>query len=319
MFRLALIAFLLFSGCSSLNRGAQNVDIATLETETTMLSNFIHGAPFDLQGHRGARGLAPENTIPAFIKALEIGVTTLEMDAVISKDQVVFVSHEPWMNSAICSHPDGSPVSKEEEKGLRLYEMTAPEIALFDCGSRGNPTFPQQIPTAVSKPTLQSVLEAVSSWSAAHEGAKPRFNIEIKSSPDGDGILHPSVSTYAELLHKVLKGNDVLDRTSVQSFDERALVATHQIDPTVSLVWLISNDEGFEANMAKLPFIPSIYSPNHNLVDAALVQKVHEKGMQIIPWTINETDRMRFLMGLGIDGLITDYPDRAKDVLSQMN
>lgn len=291
----------------------------TLSTNTHVAINTVKGKPFDLQGHRGARGLIPENTIPAFIKALEIGVTTLEMDAVVSGDEIVVVSHEPWMSASICSHPDGTPVTKDEEKQVRLFEMTYAQIGAYDCGLRGNPLFPEQTPLKVSKPSLQSVFEAVYAYTAAHQTSMPLFNIEIKSTPDGDGVFHPDVTRYATLLYQVLVENNVLDRTYVQSFDERALVAMHTIDPSVPLVWLVSNNDGLEANLAKLPFVPSVYSPNHQLVDPELVREAHKKGMFVIPWTVNDRDRMEELIDLGVDGLITDYPDRAKQLLSHLN
>jgi glycerophosphoryl diester phosphodiesterase len=271
----------------------------------------------DLQGHRGARGLLPENTIPAFQRALDLGVTTLEMDVTINAEGHVVLSHEPWISAKICSHPDGRNVTEDEEKRLRIYAMSDEEIAGFDCGSRGHPGFPRQQAMPVSKPLLGDVLQAVATHSPASARAPVRFNIEIKSRPEGDRVFHPEVREYANILYEVLKEYDVLERTTVQSFDPRALEAMHSIDPQVSTAWLISNPHGIRENLAQLSFVPDIYSPDYELVDEELIRTAHARNIQVIPWTVNDADTMRKLFGWGVDGLITDYPDLAVEVLSE--
>ena len=271
----------------------------------------------DLQGHRGARGLMPENTIPAFLRALDLGVTTLEMDVAINAEGHVVLSHEPWISAKICSHPDGRKVTEDEEKRLRIYTMSDEEVAGFDCGSRGHPDFPRQQAMAVSKPLLGDVLQAVATHSSTSARAPVRFNIEIKSRPEGDRVFHPEVWEYANILYQVLKEYDVLDRTTVQSFDPRALEAMHSIDPQVSTSLIISNPHGIGENLAQLSFVPDIYSPDYELVDEELIRAAHARNIQVIPWTINEADTMRKLLAWGIDGLITDYPDLAVEVLSE--
>ncbi len=263
---------------------------------------------YDLQGHRGARGLLPENSVPGFLLALEYGVDTIEMDVVVSADSHVVVSHEPWMSPEICSHPDGTVVGEEEAMSLNLFTMPYERIALFDCGSRGNERFPEQEPLSVVKPLLADALRAVES--AAETPV--RYNIEIKSRKEGDGVFHPDVDTFASLVHQVIDEYELMDRTTIQSFDPRSLESYHRIAPQATLALLVSNEWGFQANMDRLSFLPQIYSPNHRLVDRALVDSVHSAGLTIVPWTINETARMRELLDLGVDGLITDYPDRAK-------
>jgi len=263
---------------------------------------------YDLQGHRGARGLLPENSVPGFLLALEYGVDTIEMDVVVSADSHVVVSHEPWMSPEICSHPDGTVVGEEEAMSLNLFTMPYERIALFDCGSRGNERFPEQEPLSVVKPLLADALRAVES--AAETPV--RYNIEIKSREEGDGVFHPDVDTFASLVHQVIDEYELMDRTTIQSFDPRSLESYHRIAPQATLALLVSNEWGFQANMDRLSFLPQIYSPNHRLVDRALVDSVHSAGLTIVPWTINETARMRELLDLGVDGLITDYPDRAK-------
>ena len=265
---------------------------------------------YDLQGHRGARGLLPENSVPGFLLALEYGVDTIEMDVVVSADSHIVVSHEPWMSAEICSHPDGTAVSEDEAMALNLFKMSYERIALFDCGSRGNERFPEQEPLSVVKPLLADALRAIES--AAETPV--RYNIEIKSREEGDGVFHPDVDTFASLVHQVIEEFEVMDRTTIQSFDPRSLESYHRIAPQATLALLVSNEWGFQANLDRLSFLPKIYSPNHRLVDRALVESVQSAGLTIVPWTINEAARMRELLDLGVDGLITDYPDRAKAI-----
>jgi glycerophosphoryl diester phosphodiesterase len=270
---------------------------------------------FDIQGHRGARGLMPENSIPAFLKALDLGVTTLELDLAVSQDSQLVVSHDPVFNSHICSAPEGEPISEEEESSYRIFQMPYAEVSRFDCGSRGNAQFPEQVPTATYKPLLKTVIDTVEAYRSRHHLPPVEFNIETKSGPNGDNISHPAPETFAQLLYRELQRLHILDRSTVQSFDVRTLQAIHEIDPTVRLVLLVSNTDGLDANLAALGFTPDVYSPAYRLVDADLVEAVHSRGMKLIPWTVNEVDDMRRLKDLGIDGLITDYPNRAQSLL----
>jgi glycerophosphoryl diester phosphodiesterase len=122
------------------------------------------------------------------------------------------------------------------------------------------------------------------------------YNIEIKSKEEGDGILHPDVSTFAGLVYEVLDELGLMDRTIVQSFDPRALEAFKLLAPEAMLALLVSNEIGFQPNLDRLTFLPQIYSPNHKLVDQSLVDSVHGLGMTIVPWTVNNTDRMEDLL-----------------------
>jgi glycerophosphoryl diester phosphodiesterase len=271
----------------------------------------------DLQGHRGARGLLPENTIPGFQRALELGVTTLEMDVAINAEGHAVLSHEPWMSAKICVHPDGRKVTEEEEKSLNIYGMSDEQVAGFDCGSRGHPDFPRQQARPLSKPLLSEVLQAFASPSSASGQPSVRFNIEIKSRPDGDGVFHPEVGEFAQILYGELREYGALERTTVQSFDPRALEAMHGLDPDLSIALLISDSHNLEQNLALLSFVPEIYSPNYKLVDEGLIRAAHARNIQVIPWTVNEAETMRELLDMGVDGLITDYPDIAIEVLSE--
>ena len=266
---------------------------------------------FDWQGHRGARGLAPENTVPAFLKALEFPrITTLEMDLAVSADLKLIVSHDPWMSALICSHPDGRPVGAEEEEDVLLFGKTYAQIKKYDCGRRGNPRFPVQEPMATHKPTLEEVVRAVEKR-VRHKGLPmPGFNIEIKSRPDWDGVQTPPVAVFARLVVEAVRKLRIQDRVCIQSFDPRALREVRALAPGLTLALLVENKDGVEANLERLGFIPQIYSPYHELLNAGVVHTLHERGMRVIPWTVNDTPTMKALVALGVDGIITDYPDR---------
>ena len=269
----------------------------------------------DLQGHRGARGLLPENTIPSFKKALDYGVKTIELDVVVSADSQVVVSHEPWFSSVICTDPAGRRIAHENERSFNIFTMPYDSIRGFDCGSIGNPNFPGQEPVAVGKPLFDSVLVAMEAYASETERPKPFYNVEIKSRSEFDGTFTPVPATFAGLVHDVVVRNGLADRTVVQSFDPRALRAMREIDGDIKLALLVDNDLGLSENLERLGFTPDVYSPHQRLVDEALVRAAHDDGMEVIPWTVNDPDAMQRLLDLGVDGLITDYPDRAVDVL----
>jgi glycerophosphoryl diester phosphodiesterase len=267
--------------------------------------------PFDWQGHRGARGLSPENTIPAFLKALEFpAVRTLELDLAVSADGYLVVSHEPWMSSAICSHPDGKPVQEAEEEGLAIYQMPYERIQGFDCGSRGNVRFPEQMRQMAFKPTLDAVVKEVQQYCEERGREIPFFNIEIKSTPEWDGAKSPAPEVFARLVADKLQELDIAGITTIQSFDPRPLQFLHRNDPGLTLAFLVENTQSIEENLRVLGFVPAIYSPYFGLINREAIEWAHGKGMRVIPWTVNTTNDMQRLLEWGVDGIITDYPNR---------
>lgn len=260
---------------------------------------------FDWQGHRGCRGLMPENSLPAFLHALTFPeVTTLELDLAVSKDKQLIVSHEPWFNPAICRQPNGDSIARRDAEKFLIYQMTAADIRAFDCGSWGNPRFPQQQKMKAYKPTLREVVEAVQAKSP-----NIRWNIEIKSQPEWDGLRHPPVDEFARLVIAELTTLGIRKNATVQSFDVRALQSMHRQAPDIQLAFLIENIRGFDFNMERLGFVPAIYSPYYQLISKKLVRKCHHRDMTLVPWTVNDTAAMRGLIRLGVDGIITDYPN----------
>lgn len=265
---------------------------------------------FDWQGHRGARGLAPENSLPGFLAAIQYPLQTLELDCVISKDSAVVVSHEPWLSSVICLLPDGTPITKEKEDSLIIWQMTYAEIQSFDCGKTRNPNFPEQNTQPAYKPLLSEVVNRLKEHCKSKKIRFPNFNIEIKSNPEWDNIKTPEPELFARLVLSQVKALGIKRKTCIQSFDVRSLKAIKAMDDEVTLSFLVSNEKSIEENLAELGFQPEIYSPNYALVTPELVTKAHQIGIQVIPWTVNEQEDMKKLIEMGVDGIITDYPNR---------
>ncbi len=265
---------------------------------------------FNLQGHRGCRGLMPENTIPAFIRAVEIGVNTLELDLAVSSENELIVSHEPYFNSDICLDPEGREFGDNQALEYNIYKMTYEEIAAFDCGSKPHPRFPHQENFSVSKPRLTDVIDEVHAYCRANNIPLPEWNMEIKSRPYTDDSYHPRPEVFVELLHNLLVEKNITEKSTVQSFDIRVLQAYREHAPEVRLALLIDNNLSGPQNIEKLGFVPEIYSPYYVMVTPDLVKWCHGEGMLIYPWTVNEKPAMQQMLDYGVDGLITDYPDR---------
>lgn len=284
---------------------------------TSLFGQYI--PRFDVQGHRGARGLKPENTIPAFITALDSGVTTLEMDVVITADRQVVVSHEPYMSASFCFDSTGRPITERQEKKYNIYKMTYDDITKFDCGSRGNEEFPKQQKIKQSKPLLRDVIVAVEDHIRSFTRYEVDYNIEIKSSPDGDGKEHPPVEVFSDLVYELIDQYLPLERIVIQSFDFRVLRYWHTKYPHVRLAALVENQKSIDANLEELGFNPSIYSPHYKLLNREKVAYLKKKKIRVIPWTVNDEKEMLLLRGMGVDGFITDYPDRARKYKMTLN
>jgi glycerophosphoryl diester phosphodiesterase len=270
---------------------------------------------FDIQGHRGARGIMPENTIPAMIKGLQLGVTTLEMDIVISKDKQAVVSQEPYFNHEFSLTPDGKPITLKDEKKYNIYKMDYAEVKKFDVGSKVHPRFLGQQKFKAYKPLLGELIDSVEAYVKLNKLAKPDYNIETKLIRKGDGEFQPSPEEYVEIIMDIVKKKKLEKRVIIQSFDIRTLQYVHQKYPKIRTSLGIDEKEDFENNIKDLGFNPTIYSPYSVLVGKTLVDKCHAAGIKIIPWTVNSIKDLQYLMGLGVDGIITDYPN----IMGQLN
>lgn len=265
----------------------------------------------DKQGHRGCRGLMPENTIPAFIKAVDLGVNTLEMDLVITSDNQVLVSHEPFFNHEITTLPNGELVLESDEKELNIYKMPYSEVLKYDVGLKAHPRFPQQLKMKVHKPLLSEVIDSVEMYSKEKHKPALYYNIETKSTPQTDGIFHPEPKKFVDLIIAVIFEKKIENRVIVQSFDIRTLHYLHQKYPEIKTALLVEDfdKKEFLKQIEDLGFIPTIYSPAQNLVTPKLVKECKSKKVKLIPWTVNNSTSMNKLTKMGVDGIISDYPN----------
>ena len=185
-------------------------------------------------------------------------------------------------------------------------------MALYDCGISGNDKFPKQEKVSTNKPLLEDVINTVESYLKTRNLPNVGYNIELKSTEKGDNAFHPAPEEFSDIVARLLSANLDKIRYTIQCFDFRILNYWHKSYPETTLVALVSNNKGLEANLNELDFVPSAYSPNHSLVNQALINDCHAKSMKIIPWTVNNLQRMEELVEMGVDGIITDYPDIAK-------
>ncbi len=238
---------------------------------------------FDLKGHRGCR-LMPENTLPALIKAVELGVSTLEMDVVISGDGQVVVSHEPRMSHEICLHPDGRPVEEREEKKLNLYLLSYAEIQMYDCGMKVHPRFKEQKKMKAVKPTLAMVVDGVRKFVEENNYKQPYYNIEIKSVPSEYNVYQPDPDKFVEMVAAEIQWLGIKEITTIQSFDINVLeVLNKRPGQKHTTAYLVEKGKDLKSNLEKLTFKPDIYSPLYTLVSEATIIACHQQGIGIIP------------------------------------
>jgi glycerophosphoryl diester phosphodiesterase len=264
----------------------------------------------DVQGHRGGRALMPENTIPTMINAINLGVKTLELDCVISKDNQVVVSHDSYMSADFMLKPDGSTISKAEEKSLLIYTMPYDSVRRYDAGTKPHPQFPDQKKLKTYKPLLSELIDSVERYVKVHHLKPVYYNLEIKSSPAGDGVAHPAINEFTKLVMDVLNKKKVAKRVTIQSFDVRPLQLLHQTNPKQVLSYLTSAKETFENAIKKLGFNPNIISPYYTSIDSDFVEQAHMAKVQVLPWTVNDEESMKKMAELKVDGIISDYPDK---------
>ncbi|NQX85219.1 MAG: glycerophosphodiester phosphodiesterase [Flavobacteriaceae bacterium] len=264
----------------------------------------------DVQGHRGCRGLLPENSLLAFEKAIDLGVHTLELDLVITKDKHAIVSHEPFMSRTICLDPYGNVIPESDDKKYNLYQMTHEQIKQFDCGTRRHDRFPKQENIKVYKPLLKEVFALAE---VKHPNIK--YNIEIKSRPSYDLEFTPIPAEFVSIVLAEIKDAGVFDRVNLQSFDLRTLEAIKTQAPKMKVALLVDDSEDIWHKLTLLSYKPDIVSPYYKLLDAKIVRNLKAEYFQVIPWTVNQLEDMQLMLGYDVDGIITDYPDVLQDML----
>lgn len=251
----------------------------------------------------------PENTIPAMKNAIDLHVTTLEMDIAITKDNQAVLSHDPYMSADFVTKPDGTPVSIAEAKTYKIYTLNYEQVRKFEVGTRYYPKFPKQQKMITYKPLLKDLIDSVEAYASAKNRPAPFYNIETKTAPEGDGIYHPEPEEFMKVLMPVIISKGIEKRVIIQSFDPRTLEIVHRDYPEIKTALLVENKDGLVKNLERLTFQPTFYSPYFIFVNEEVVNDCHQKGIKIIPWTVNSKSDIDKLIEQGVDGIITDYPD----------
>lgn len=264
----------------------------------------------EVHGHRGCRGLRPENTLPAFRHAVSLGVDVLELDVVVSADNQVVVSHEPWMSATICRTPTGEAIPPTEQARHNLYAMPYALIRQYDCGLTRHPAYPTQVPEPAYKPLLREVVSAADDQARQQGRALVRFSVEIKSTPSGDALYHPAPALFLALVLAELQALGIGSRTTLLCFDKRILQQARQVAPGLPLCLLIEDEKPLGTHLAELGFIPDVVGPDFRLLTPRLVANLREADLDFVPWTVNETADLRAVLAYHPRGITTDFPDR---------
>ncbi len=295
----------------------------------------------DLQAHRGGRGLMPENTLVAFDNAIHFGVTTLELDTAITKDGVVVITHDPELNPDIVRGPDGKWL---EKKGPAINSLTFAELSRYDIGRLKLGTnyakryIEQRQVDGLRYPKLVDLFAMVRTL----KNDKVRFNIETKISPF-ERELTPSPEVFVDSLLKVIEENGMQSRVTLQSFDWRTLKIAQQKAPRIPTVYLSAqqkfldninagsregsawtaglNAQDFGGSVARMVKAAggTIWSPYFGDIDAAKVKDAQALGLKVVVWTVNELQDIEQMLDWKVDGIITDYPDRARTIMDRRN
>jgi glycerophosphoryl diester phosphodiesterase len=300
-------------------------------------------ASFDLQAHRGGRGETTEESLRAFAKALELGVSTLELDVVLTKDRQPLVWHDPTIQPEKCV--DTAPAFAADPLypyvGKLVHDLTLAQIRMLDCGMLLDDFPHAEVVRGNKIATLPQVFALTDSY-----GADVRFNIETKVEVDNPGAS-ASPQEFVDVILAAIRSANKVDRVEVQSFDWRTLPMVRRLEPSIPLVALWDETtwtpdspwlNGINPDVLGDPIIgaimvgANILSPGYSVpygqtpsdpgfalvADSAFVDRAHALGLRVIPWTINDADTMRAQIAAGADGIITDYPTRLRSVMAQL-
>ncbi|MBN1533924.1 MAG: glycerophosphodiester phosphodiesterase [Spirochaetes bacterium] len=273
----------------------------------------------DLEGHRGARGKRPENTIPAFVYCMEQGMTTLELDTHVTKDKDLIIYHDDTMNGTICQDAHGNPAGK-----IPVKTLTVSELKTYDCGARKNEEFPEQETAKGTRlSTLKELFDFVKAYEDEHGITTPfMFNIEIKLE---ENASIQEILEAARITVKAIEDSGMTNRVIVQSFVMEAIKEVKRINPAMktSALFQPTYPQGFMLTIGRsansdeiiaqtLEAGADVISPYYLYCSSEFMRKCHEKKLLVIPWTVNEPEAMKRLLECGVDGIISDYPDRLR-------
>ncbi|GAA4780657.1 glycerophosphodiester phosphodiesterase family protein [Olivibacter ginsenosidimutans] len=264
-----------------------------------------HG--FDKQAHRGGRGFMPENTIVAMKNALDWDCT-LEMDLYITKDKQLVVSHDPYISSVFGLDTNGHALTKAEEKRLRLENLTYVQVAKYDIGMKPHPEFPEQKKISAIIPRFAELIDTTEWYAKKKHLRSPQYNIQAGPAYT---ITDSFRTDFVKKMMDIILAKGIAKRAIFQAFDVGMLETVHRDYPgKIKVAYLVgASQKDLKANLKKLSFQPDIYSPDYTLVNKALVEACHKMKMKVIPWTVNSKEEIDRLKKMGVDGIISDYPN----------
>jgi glycerophosphoryl diester phosphodiesterase len=267
--------------------------------------------PFDLQGHRGARGHAPENTLPGFERAAAIGVDTLELDVGVTRDGVVVIHHDRRLNPDLARGPDGRWITAPTPAifSLSYEELQQYDVGRLRPGSEYARRFPHQKPIDGTRIPRLSELFSIAPPSV-------RFNIETKLVPEApEETLAPE--PFARKLIAEVRKAGVAERATIQSFDFRTLAVVQREAPEIATAYLTSDQKGEAVPRMVHQAKGTIWSPDFQDLDARALTVARELGIRVIPWTVNEPADIARALEMKVDGVISDYPDRVRAAMKK--
>ncbi|RZK23804.1 MAG: glycerophosphodiester phosphodiesterase [Hymenobacter sp.] len=272
----------------------------------------------EVHGHRGCRGLFPENTLPAFGHALAMGVDALELDVVVSQDGQVVVSHEPWLAASLGRGPQGQLLDPAQERRHNLYQLPYATIRQCTVGEWPHPNFPAQQPVPSYRPLLREVLHQSEALGQRPGRPAVRYSVELKSTPEGDTLYHPTPARFVALVLAELRAAQVEPRTTLLSFDPRVLQAARQVAPALALCLLVEDFlPPVPTLFAELGFEPTTLGPDFHLLSAATVLALRTAypQLRLVPWTVNAVADLQLVRTWQVEGITTDYPNRLLELL----
>lgn len=264
---------------------------------------------FYKQAHRGGTGLMPENTIPAMKNGIDVGANVIEVDVYTTKDGQVIVTHDPHINWKISLTPDGKELTEEEAKKYPVHQMNYEEIRKFDVGSKSYAPFPNQNKVKAYIPLLSELIDSVEQHIKSNRLPKVIYNIELKTSPSFDSVYNAKPEELVDAVMKIVNSKKIGDRYYIQSFDKRPLQYVRKKYPKTTIGLLVGNNDSFDENIKQLGFSPHIYSPAFKLLTPEMVQQCKASKCKVIVWTVNTKEDMKKMRDMGVDGIITDYPN----------
>ena len=265
---------------------------------------------FQIIGHQGGSGAMPGNTIHAFMHALKTGINEIELDVLMTADGELVVTDHAVLTPLHYYHP----LIKEEQK---VNDLTYAELQEYDYGRKFNSHYPFRKNISSTIPLLKNVLARIEKFVLWNNSRPVKYFIDIKTSPATDNVYHPKPEELILKLTDLIRTLNIARRCTVISSDVRPLQLMHRLNQNVTIGLKVENEESIEDNIEALGFLPGIYMPEYHAVSREMIYTVQAKGMKLIPHGANDLLDMNELLCMGVDGVITDYPQHAAKLLQE--